>query len=845
MKLLLLNAFKGMKKKKVQMLAIVAIIFLSSTIYIAMNTAITRVENGYYAYLEDQNVEHFSFTPKINFKEISETDLKLLDDVTLLPEEKSTIEYFKTCYQAGCSKEINDYVTMIFYKYNKTVYLNLKNIEKVAEKYNFTYELQRSKTFKDENVYTKIIPYVDQKINVPYIVEGTMPSKAGEITILPGFAKANDIKINDYITVNEVKYKVVGLSYLSDHIYPLISLNVPIFTEKTNNIIIMSQEDYKALAFNEEVMYSARLNDGMDFNGRMEKSMQGENSDYILNKIAQDESIEFNFLNIARFIRTDAIQGDLEPNRVFTEAFLYLLLGIASFIVIIIVKKRIEDEKMQIGILKSLGYNSFLISVSYLIYPIIGVLIGSTLGYIVGLSVSPFLSTIYISFYNLPLQDIVVSASDLSKIILLPLILLSVISYITAFLMVRKKPLFLLKEGSNLKVNIFSRIVNKILTPFPFKTRFKYSLAFRSLGKLFVVSAVSFTSGLLIVLVLIGSNLFGSLLDQMFSSMNYDYIINYNTYMKDTDKNSDMVLSLSSDIIKINGIIDESEEKTTLTLQGVDEELKHIKVVDKDDKNLLLNLNKDNNIVIPAGVAETKEIKVGDTLTFSINNTEVTYKVSGLTEDFFTQGAYLNREKLSDLFGFESLSYNVKYTNDTKYDSLKNLDENERLVIANIFSFSDLKENIEGQVEVFNSIVYVVIGFSSFMALIIVLVVANIVVEENKKNISLMKVLGYKNKEISSIILRIYTPFIIFAYLISVPIMVKILESIVALISKDIDLFIPIEVSMIHVAFGLVGMLTAYFIGVSVSKRVLNKIPLAIALKREWVNGRKNNTNKS
>ena len=78
--------------------------------------------------------------------------------------------------------------------------------------------------------------------------------------------------------------------------------------------------------------------------------------------------------------------------------------------------------------------------------------------------------------------------------------------------MLRKKPLQLLKEGSNLKVNLLSKLVNKITKPLPFDYRFKYSLASRSLGKLLVVSLTSFCTGLLIVLTLIGMNLFNNII---------------------------------------------------------------------------------------------------------------------------------------------------------------------------------------------------------------------------------------------------------------------------------------------------------------------------------------------
>ena len=195
--------------------------------------------------------------------------------------------------------------------------------------------------------------------------------------------------------------------------------------------------------------------------------------------------------------------------------------------------------------------------------------------------------------------------------------------------------------------------------------------------------------------------------------------------------------------------------------------------------------------------------------------------------------AYTSRSSLSDKLGFDSSAYLLIYSNDEKYSDISKLNKEEAGKISTVLSVDDLKKNIEKQMDRFNGSIYIVIGFASVMTLIIISVIANIVVEENKKTISLMKVMGYKNKRISSIVLNIYTPFIIISYLISIPVMKKILRAIVNALVGDIKVTIPIELSPSLAFLGLIGLLVAYYIAVGLSKRVLNKIPLAIALKRE------------
>ena len=50
MRLLFLNALKGLRKKKVQMFGIIFLVLLSTAVYTGMNSAIDRLENKYYSY---------------------------------------------------------------------------------------------------------------------------------------------------------------------------------------------------------------------------------------------------------------------------------------------------------------------------------------------------------------------------------------------------------------------------------------------------------------------------------------------------------------------------------------------------------------------------------------------------------------------------------------------------------------------------------------------------------------------------------------------------------------------------------------------------------------------------
>lgn len=856
MGLLFINALKGLKKKKIQMIGIIFLVLLSTGIYTSMNSALDRLEDKYYNYLDEQNVEDFSFVPVINYEtditidELNNIKNNKLSNITL--EEKQIIDLYSNCLNGNkemCNQSLYLGVQNIMDKYNISYDLAAKKLDNLKNKYDFNYNIERAKILSEEKFSIKALPYNNKKtINKPFLVEGRFPKNNNEITVLPKFAKANNLKIGGYYKLNDIKYKIVGYAYAPDHIYPMISFNVPIFDERYNNIVFLTEEEYNNFSGIKDDVYVAKFNYKTDAKKRMEITITNDDDETNelppstnnpANKIFEEnkDKLTISMSTIMRTLRIDMMQLEFETDRNFADYFLYLLLAISVVIIIIIAKKRIEDERLQIGVLKSLGYKSSIIATSYLVYPIIGSLIGGLLGYLIGIGLHGVLAKFYLNYFNVPLSTFTFNKEYLINSVFLPMILLSVLTYLISIFMLRKKPLQLLKEGSNLKVNLLSKISNKLTSKLPFHYRFKYSLAFRSLGKLFIVFITSFCTGLLLVLILIGSNLFNFMIDKTFSSFKYKYMISYNNIQSSKDDKDDLILSTSLDVINLKDKTGKkkklNEKDYSITLTGIDQNSHYIEIKDKNDKDLSKLLKCENSIIINQNTSEVLELDVGDKIIFKNGKENLEYNIVGIQESFMGASSYVDREKLSSNLGLPFTGFNQKYSTDSKYNKMKNLSSEELDVINSIFSIDDLRESMERQMQTINSSIYIVIAFASLMALIIIAVIANIVVEENKKTISLMKVMGYKNKKISGIVLNIYTPIVIIAYLLSIPAMIYLLKWIVSLLVSDVQMSIPITISPFMAMIGLLGLLVSYYIAINLSRKTLNKVPLAVALKRE------------
>ena len=658
--------------------------------------------------------------------------------------------------------------------------------------------------------------------------------------MLPKYAEIHDIEIGDKYKIGDKEYKVVGFTYAPDYIFPLVAFSIPVFDAKTNNIIYVNDSNYNEISGTEEKTYSIVYNDkNVKRQFEITETMEEEYPEDSMLRLLNSKEITMSPFTLARLGRIAAMQLEFATNRLFAEYFLYLLLAISVVVITIITKKRIDDERLQIGVLKSLGYNKYSVAVSYLTYPIVGSIIGGILGYLIGCVSHNALAKMYLSYYIVPLDNFNIDILYLAKSIFIPLIFLSILCYLVAIFMLRKKPLALLREGSNLKVNIFSKIANKITSFLPFKQRFKYSLALRSIPKLLIVALTSFFTGMLIVLTLIGVDLMDDVLDKSFSGMKYDYMIfMLNVENEEIDDKSDYILSTTISLDKVkkkNGKVKNMEkEEVVISVTGIDTDAKYVDVLNEKGKDVKEKLKDENAIIINSNMRELYGLEIGDTIISKLDEQNtIEYKIVDIAEEYMNMTGYVERGHYSKKVGFDKPVYTMIYSNNKDFDDMNNISSDNASKIATVINFEDLKGNMADQMDKFNASIYVVIGFASIMAFVIILVIANIIVEENKKTISLMKVLGYKNKEISGIVLNIYTPVIVIAYLVSIPAMIKFLETVVKALSDDTEMSIPIALSYPKAILGLVGLLAAYYIALAICKKTLNKIPLAVALKRE------------
>ncbi len=790
--MLFISVLKSLKDRKLIIIILIMIISLTITIYNTLNLSFDSLEKTYNDYLEKQNVEHVYLSVNNNYNDLKyqDIDFSLVDTSlkkTLLNflYNPNTLSYF----------EVED-IKKLLDKMDVFKTKQIAILKSLQAKYHFTYELQQNKIIKQKKNNLILFNLKENKnINKPKLIKGRWPKENGEIVADKSF------KINSTYLINQKKYKIVGIIYSPVYIYPMIN----VLNSLEDRVIYLTNDDFNLI--------TGILNSGfaIKFDNYKRKMDFNEDNNDIRIKLLKENNIDYNIDTITRTNRVNYLKQEIENNRVLAKYFLTLLLGISIFINFIMIKKIIDSEKNEIGNEKALGFSKIYIASSYLVYPIVTIILGSIIGLIVSsLLVVPFTNLYGIGF-NIPITNYVFNFNYFKQIIKFYL-LLPLFTMIISFYLVRKKSLSLLKEGSNIKVNILTKIINRIFYLFPFDYKFKLSLAFRSLGKLIVIIFIILGASLLIVFSLIISNLFNQIVDSSFENMKFKYLIIFNSSLTDSED--------GDYLFNVTGSIKNKEE---INVIGIDNKTKYFKVTDK-------KINQ-NEIVINENLKNKYNLKLDDYLIIKIGNREYKYKIIDVTKGNTEIYGYVNRLDLSKKVGYKKIVYNEMYSNDNKYMSMDNLPLTKQDKISTILNINDLKNNLKKQMKNLTASIYFITIFSLLITFLVIVVIAYVIIDENKTNIALLKIMGYSDKKISKLVLNIYTPFIFITYFISIPIIKEIIKLVINDIEKQLDMVFLVTISIPQIILGLIILLGIYFLAIRLNKSKLEKIPLEIILK--------------
>lgn len=485
---------------------------------------------------------------------------------------------------------------------------------------------------------------------------------------------------------------------------------------------------------------SRELRDGV-------QELQDETDDMI------EEYFTFDIDNLTQFLiaadnpRIDAAAGDVIINRFAGILAGIILMVLFTYVISVFVIHNIEKESSVIGALYALGVTRGQLLFHYLLNPMLIAFLGGVVGCILGFSKygTGWQMGDSIAYYSLPPMRIVTPGYLLFYSLIMPPVTAVVVNYLVINKKLKCTALSLLRNEQT--AGKAGRIQNMNLGNMKFLLRFQIRQMLREIRSAFAVVIGMFICLLILMMSIDCAVLCINFGNACLEETKYAYMYTYKYPTEDVPDGGTpaYVENLKKEAYGYN---------LDVTVLGIDDGNPYFPIVTADKKN---------EIVISSAAAQKFGVKVGDKLVLSdeVNERDYAFTVKNIVN--FTSGVYvfLDRDVMQELFDQEDDYYNVVFADHA-------LDIDNGRLYATVS-----KENVEESSQIFTDMmgpmVVMLVAISVLIFMIVMYLMMKVMIDRSAFSISLMKVFGYRRREIRRLYLDGNFYVILLGALICVP----------------------------------------------------------------------------
>ncbi len=625
-------------------------------------------------------------------------------------------------------------------KENVTIYENFYKEENVVRHNNIK---------NDEDSQSTLRFYVNrEEVDKVDLMEGSLPEDINEIAIDRMYAENNDIKVQDTLTVGSRILKVTGLVALSDYSSLFSDNSDTMFDSLKFGVGVVSQKCFDAYDDTHIHYVYSWLYDNKPEDDKEAKLMA---DDFVKTISANAILVNYipQYINQAIHFTGDDIGSD----RSMMIVLLYVLIVIMAFVFAVTTNNTIVKEANVIGTLRASGYTRGELLRHYILLPIIvtifGALVGNILGYTVFKDI--FVATYYGS-YSLPTYHTLWNADAFLLTTVVPVIIMLVINIVIIGCRLKLSPLkFLRRDLSGKQKKKAMR-----LPAFGFFNRFRLRIIIQNMP-----NYITLFIGILFANVLL---LFGIMLGPMLTHYQNEI----------TDK----LIAKHQYVLKALVDVDDNaaEKYCVKTLATIEGRLKSedVLVYGVKDNSIYADINtaslKDNEVYITNGYADKFRIKKGDKITLKekYDDNEYEFTVKDMYDYPSSFAIFMSDATFKNVFDKSEDYYSGYFS-----DNILDIDEKYVATQITLDDLTKVSRQLDRSMgETFNLVkIFAVVLFAVLMFLL-----TKLIVEKNTTSISMVKILGYSNREISRLYVTSTTIVVAFSVALSIGLSVIIMN---------------------------------------------------------------------
>ncbi len=465
----------------------------------------------------------------------------------------------------------------------------------------------------------------------------------------------------------------------------------------------------------------------------------------------------------------NSFDGSVTKVEAISHVFPVFFFLVAALVVSTTMTRMVEEERLQIGTMKALGYDRSVIMQKYIGYAltaaVLGALVGLSLGFVVFPSViwyayemmyyMPHLSTPWRANYAILAGGLLIGCT-----------LITTISACWATL--RETPASLMrprapKAGRRIFLEHIKPLWRRM--PFTYKVTCRNLLRYKKRFWMTVIGVAGCTS-----LLVTGFGIADSL--DAIAIKQYGEIYKYDLLTAVTDAESaqngeiydylfgsdafQQSLAASTELVKQRTQSGEYVEVYLLTPQSTDRFNDFVDLHERVSKDPVPFA--DNDFVLTEKLAKTYGVKEGDTV--SLENSDgkkAEFTVTGICEHYVMNYAYIGPASYREAYGADPEWNTVmSLLNEDSEDSHAELSDHLLRMdgVASVNFTTDQRTSVLNMLESINAVVVLIIVCAAGLAFVVLYNLTNINIAERVKEIATIKVLGFYDREVSAYVNR-------------------------------------------------------------------------------------------
>ena len=589
------------------------------------------------------------------------------------------------------------------------------DIEDMEEEYGITLEAQSYINIDTDGTTARVFQKT-RKVDLCNVTEGEDADEKGEVILSEGYAVNMEISIGDQIRIGEEDYTVTGFFQRPDYLYMMENEDDSYKNISTFFLAYMPEEDFAELG-ETNCQYLVRYNGNEDTDFR-----RAVNDKYQMHSYTAAEENQ----------RIVMVRSQAEMFLIMSWMLLCILPLVAVALICIIISRKVKTEQQMIGTLSAMGYTRAQLARHYAGFAAIPGIIGGVLTSVVTAAVAQPYGELGLTDYE-PMR---ISCSLSWYAAVLGIVIPTVMYVLAALLSVRR----LLRQNTVLLLNGSGdegrRKLRRVLAgrKLSFRIKFAVRLLIGSPARSFVIFLGIFLGSFI---MLTGFSIYDSArhmadtVEVTAGEYEYQYVLGELLY--ENPYGGELILAAPV----------EGERGETLTVMGTDNEQSLLNLTDKEGQKI----STKDGYYITSLAAYLCGWKTGDRVTLynPLSLEQIHIRISGIVENDTAQIIYASRANAAEMTGVDKNAGNM-IISEEKLDIPENIVESESRK-------SDLEEQVDTIIDQTSYMIDTMVGLGIVICIASVYVAVNMLVSENRRNISMLKVLGYPDRKIGCIVL--------------------------------------------------------------------------------------------